>query len=305
MNPIVPLTAALAGVAAIGLAAAAPVAGRPSASAEERSCSASDGMVLIPAGAVLFGEDGPERPGNSIDVDAFWIDAHEVTNRQFAGFVQATSYRTTAERDGGGAVFVQPTDVNPYGDARQWWRFVKGATWRHPNGAQGASQRDFADMPVVQVSFEDAQAYARWAGARLPTELEWERAARGTQGQAIDPIRWAYDSKGKPVANTWQGDFPRHDDNQDGFHGLAPVGCFPANKFGLVDTIGNAWEWTSASRGDVNARVLKGGSFLCALNYCSNFRPAAWQAQERDLPTSHAGFRVVRDAPAADPPPGV
>jgi formylglycine-generating enzyme len=302
MNPAAPFVAVLIGVAVIGLTAA-PVDGRPAVSRTDRGCRAKDGMVLIPGGTVLFGEDGANRPGNFVDVGPFWIDTHEVTNRQFARFVDATGYRTTAEREGRGAVFIQPSDMNSYGDASQWWRFVQGATWRRPNGPDGAPQSDFAELPVVQVSFQDAQAYARWAGGRLPTELEWERAARGAQDQRVDPIRWAYDPKGKPMANTWQGEFPLHDDDQDGFHGLAPVGCFPANQFGLFDMIGNAWEWTATVTGDPGARILKGGSFLCALNYCSNFRPAAWQAQEQDLPTSHAGFRLVREVAAAAPPP--
>jgi len=294
MRRIIPLSVALAAIAAIGLTAASPADIHQAASRSDRDCHARDGMVHIQAGSVLFGEDGPGRPGRKVEAKPFWIDEHEVTNRQFAEFVKATGYRTAAETQGGGAVFVRPTAVDPYGDASQWWRFSKGASWRNPEGS-GAVPKAFPNMPVVQVSYEDAQAYANWAGGRLPTELEWERAARGAQDQNVEPLRWAYDAEGRPTANTWQGTFPSDNHDDDGFHGLAPVGCFPANAFGLQDMIGNAWEWTSAIRGGAGTRILKGGSFLCSLNYCSNFRPAGWQAQEQDLPTSHAGFRLVRD----------
>lgn len=273
----------------------------PSAAAEKRSntCGAVDGQVYLASGVTLIGEDGDGRPGKPVNVPGFWIDRHEVTNQQFAAFVRETGYRTQAEREGMAAVFIQPTTVSGLGNAAQWWRFVRGADWRHPTGPSQTAVSD--NLPVVQVTFEDAQAYARWAGGRLPTEVEWGRAARGEQYQAVDPASWAYDVSGKPLANTWQGIFPVVSQPEDGYPGLAPVGCFPANPQGLYDLIGNAWEWTvTPIGGESGRRILKGGSFLCSFNYCANFRPAGWQAQEQDLPTSHISFRVVRDGPPPD-----
>jgi formylglycine-generating enzyme required for sulfatase activity len=148
--------------------------------------------------------------------------------------------------------------------------------------------------PVVQVTYADAHAYAAWAGRALPDEVQWERAARGDQDGEVAPSAWAYDTQGKPIANTWQGVFPVANRRSDGYPDLAPVGCFPPNAFGLQDMIGNAWEWTTG-RSD-RGRVVKGGSFLCAFDYCANFRPAGWQAQEADLPTSHIGFRTIAPA---------
>ncbi len=296
-SPQLWIAALLAGAIASGLAAPGPaMSARPPAAKAASACRSADGLVHVPAGVVLLGEDGEGRPGRSVKVAEFWIERHEVTNRQFAAFVAATGYKTQAEREGQGAVFVQPHAIDGSGDAGQWWQFAKGASWRHPTGRETAPPATRAQMPVVQVSFEDAQAYARWAGGRLPTEAEWERAARGDQAHPVDPGRWAYDAKGKPVANTWQGVFPVVAQVEDGYPGLAPVGCFPASPMGLHDMIGNAWEWTTTEvAGAARNRTLKGGSFLCAFNYCANFRPAGWQAQEEDLPTSHVGFRLVRD----------
>ncbi|TCS15287.1 formylglycine-generating enzyme family protein [Caulobacter sp. BK020] len=255
-------------------------------------CHVQDGRAFVPAGSTDLGEDGPSRPGRSVRVEGFWIDRHEVTNRQFAAFVAATGYVTQAEREGGSAVFVQPEGLSG-DDAGQWWRFVRGASWRHPHGG-AADDLARADEPVVHVAYEDAAAYARWAGGVLPSEAQWERAARGDQDGPRTPSAWAYDSKGLPIANTWQGEFPLSQSGEDHFTGLAPVGCFPANAFGLRDMIGNVWEWTSSAAANrADERLIKGGSFLCAFNYCANFRPAAWQAQEMDLGTSHVGFRVA------------
>lgn len=287
--------------AAIGFALLATVllagsqtAGSASAqAARPRSCHAPEGQVKIPAGDVLLGEDGAGSPGRRERVEAFWIDRHEVTNAQFAAFVAATGYVTDAERQGGGAVFQQPDAVDGLDDARQWWRWVRGASWRHPTGPSSQIAERMED-PVVQVTYADAAAYARWAGADLPSVAQWERAARGDQRGPVAQIAWAYDEAGRPRANTWQGDFPVRNTARDGFHGLASVGCFQPNAFGLFDMIGNAWEWTRDTRGGVSERVVKGGSFLCSANYCANFRPAGWQAQEADLPTSHIGFRTVR-----------
>lgn len=257
-------------------------------------CATRDGQAFVPAGTVLLGEDGDGKPGQKVDVASFWIDLHEVTNRQFAAFVQATGYRTTAEREGGSAIFVQPVAAVALDSAGAWWRYGKGANWRHPQGpASDISQRE--DWPVVHVDYEDASAYARWAGGALPTEMQWERAARGSQATGRDPRGWAYAVDGHPVANSWQGVFPIRDTGGDGYAGLAPVGCFPATSFGLSDMVGNVWEWTSENRN--GAGLIKGGSYLCAMNYCANFRPAAFQAQEFDLGTSHIGFRIVTNTP--------
>ncbi len=286
----------LALVAGLTGGAAAPASGDRAGdvatirAAAPAGCGAANGRVFVPAGATTLGEDGPGRPGSNVRVEGFWIDRHEVTNRQFAAFVAATGYVTQAEREGGSAVFVQPESLDG-DDAAQWWRFVRGASWRRPHGAGG--ELAHADEPVVHVTFDDAQVYAHWAGGVLPSEAQWERAARGDQAGPRSPAAWAYDASGKPIANTWQGEFPLNQVGDDHYDGLAPVGCFPPNAFGLDDMIGNAWEWTQSAAGGEGRRILKGGSFLCAFNYCANFRPAAWQAQEQDLGASHIGFRVV------------
>ncbi len=262
---------------------------------------ASGDPAIIPAGTVLLGEDGADHPGRVVVVSAFVIDRHEVTNRQFAAFVAATGYRTQAEREGQSAVFVAPTEPVPLDNAGRWWRFVDGADWRHPQGPASTIARHDND-PVVQVTREDAEAYARWAGGRLPSEAQWERAARGRQDRATDPAGWAFDPAGQARANVWEGPFPLRDTGDDGFKGIAPVGCFGANAFGVSDMVGNVWEWTAGAGAGAGAGaqgLIKGGSYLCAMNYCANFRPAGFQAQEHDLGTSHIGFRLVYDrAPA-------
>lgn len=257
-----------------------------------RSCHAPGGVAVVPAGEAWLGEDGSAAPGRRVPVAAFNIDRHETTNRQFSAFVQATGYVTEAERQGGGAVFVAPDTQVSLDSPARWWRWTKGASWKAPNGPDSTIAR-LPDDPVVQVTYADAQAYARWAGRALPTEAQWERAARGRQSEARPQSAWAYDDTGRPIANTYQGPFPVADSGQDGYRGLAPAGCYPANAFGVYDMIGNAWEWTSATASDGQRRIVKGGSFLCSFDYCANFRPAGWQAQEVDLPTSHIGFRTV------------
>lgn len=260
-------------------------------------CITGDGRVAVPAGVVLLGEDGASRPGRRVAVAAFRIDRHEVTNRQFASFVAATGYRTRAERDGASALFVSPAAPVSLDDPAQWWRYVRGADWRHPAGpASDLTGR--AELPVVHVDRDDAAAYARWVGGFLPGVEQWERAARADQRDPREPTEWAF-AGGKPRANVWEGAFPMKDTADDGYAGAAPVGCFEANGLGLYDMVGNVWEWV-AGNGDVG--LVKGGSYLCAPNYCANFRPAAFQAQERDLPTSHIGFRVAYPpAPQRDP----
>nr|WP_299907912.1 formylglycine-generating enzyme family protein [Sphingomonas bacterium] len=259
-------------------------------------------MVAIPGGSFVMG-DNPlypeEGPPRTVTVKPFRIDSHELTNAEFAAFVKATGYRTMAERlppklpgappemlVPGSAVFTVPTHDDP-----RWWRWVVGAEWRHPSGpAESIVGRD--REPVVQIAYEDAEAYARWAGKTLPTEAQWEYAARAGQKALPEPV----DSEGRPQANYYQGVFPQRDLGLDGYKGRAPVGCFKPNAFGLYDMIGNVWEWTSdpgGPQGDMH--VIKGGSYLCASNYCARYRPAARQFQERGLGTDHIGVRFVSD----------
>jgi formylglycine-generating enzyme required for sulfatase activity len=178
-------------------------------------------------------------------------------------------------------------------DAARWWRFLPGADWRHPQGA-GSDLIGREDEPVVHVDREDAAAYARWAGGFLPDEAQWERAARGDQTQGVPATSWAFREDGSARANVWEGVFPVRDTGADGYKGAAPVGCFAPNDFGVHDMVGNVWEWVAGA--DATG-LVKGGSYLCAMNYCANFRPAAFQAQEQDLGTSHIGFRVAYSRP--------
>jgi formylglycine-generating enzyme required for sulfatase activity len=260
-------------------------------------------MVWVPGGSFVMGDDAhypEEGPPQTVAVKGFWIDAHEVTNAQFAAFVKATGYKTISERDPpklpgappemlapGSAVFNIPSDDDP-----RWWRWVVGAHWRHPSGPKETIiGRD--NEPVVQIAYQDAEAYAQWAGKELPSEAQWEYAARGGAVALPEPV----DAKGEPQANYYQGVFPVKNLNTDGYVGRAPVGCFTPNSFGLYDMIGNVWEWTrsSGSRADASepVNIIKGGSYLCAANYCARYRPAARQFQERGLGTDHIGFRLV------------
>lgn len=272
------------------------------------------GQVAIPAGKVVLGTDqgyADERPGDPLPVAAFWIDRTEVTNAQFDAFVRATGYVTDAERQGGAAVFQVPSSRELQSRPLAWWRFVRGANWRHPEGP-GSTLANRQRYPVVLVTQADALAYARWLGRDLPTEAEWEYAAKaGQQGPQLDAA--PRDAQGRPTANYWQGSFPVLDLAEDGHAGLAPVGCYAPNAYGLYDAIGNAWEWTrdlyggphqSHANGDpallkpapipAKARVvIKGGSYLCSPDYCVRYRAAARESQEPDMPTSHVGFRTV------------
>lgn len=297
-------------------------------------------VVRIPAGTFLMGSDEfypDEQPVHRRTVAEFWIDRNEVTNEQYAEFVDDTGYVTVAERELDPAMFpgADPADLVPGAmvftptagpvdlrDHRNWWRWQPGAWWRHPSGP-GSSIDERMRHPVVQIAYEDAAAYADWAGMRLPTEVEHEYAARG--GADGERFAWGADPYpgGVPRANTWLGRFPY--DNR-GVGGTAPVGSYPPNGFGLFDMIGNVWEWTSdyytprhlrLSDAPVDAghranllavasaepglpavprRVLKGGSHLCSPEYCLRFRPAARSPQAEDTGMSHVGFRCARDA---------
>lgn len=264
-----------------------------------RDCApAQSAAIAVPGGSFAMGahpEYAEEGPPNKVTMAAFDIDATEVTNAAFAGFVEATGYVTDAERAqpgfgaAGGVVFRMPTLSNP-----SWWHFVAGADWRHPDGPESSLEARMQE-PVVQVSYRDAQAYAAWAGRRLPNEAEWEYAANAG---AETIYAWGDERapEGEEMANTWQGSFPIQNTQADGYAKRAPVGCFPANDFGLFDMIGNVWEWTDSKVSQTGVEAvytIKGGSFLCAPNYCRRYRAAARQAQEAGLPTSHIGFRTV------------
>lgn len=287
-------------------------------------------MVRILGGEFTMGSDAfyrEERPARRVIAPDFWIDTHLVTNAQFAEFVDATGYITLAERQPdpalypdadpallcpGSLVFTQPASRVGLGDYRQWWAYVPGACWRHPQGPQ--SNLDGLDQhPVVHVTFEDASAYASWAGKSLPSEVEWEYAARGGLEGAAYPWGDEFAPEGRQMANTWQGQFPWQNTALDGYERTSPVGAFPANGYGLYDVAGNVWEWTATRYGNapgveesksccipasgVSAQdvrhVVKGGSHLCAPSYCLRYRPAARQGQTVDTSTSHIGFRCV------------
>ena len=254
--------------------------------------------VSLAAGSAQIGSDKgypEERPVRRVDIAAFNMDATEVTNGQFARFVNETGYVTSAETiqpgfdKAGAAVFTPPNATNP-----TWWRFVEGANWRQPEGPESSIKSRDSD-PVVQVSHEDAKAYAAWAGRALPSEAQWEYAARaGSQTRYVWGETRTID--GKEQANTWQGAFPIQNTEEDGFLRRAPVGCYSPNAFGLYDMIGNVWEWTDTVYRQSESEpvyVIKGGSFLCAENYCRRYRPAARQPQEAGFPTNHIGFRTV------------
>lgn len=293
----------------------------------ERTCHAYDGlptgfgedrlagMVRVPTGEFEPGSRqgyADERPAGRVAVAAFWMDRTEVTRAQFAAFVAATGYVSEAEREGAAAVFVAPRAgevVAPNG----WWRQVAGADWRHPEGPD-RGVADGANEPVVNVTYADAMAYARWLGRTLPTEAQWEWAARaGGRAESLEREPRADD--GRPVANYWQGVFPDVNTREDGHAARAPVGCFPANGYGLHDLIGNVWEWTrDAYRGPhqphgngdpstvrtpapaAATHVIKGGSFLCAADYCVRYRAAARHPHDVTLGTTHVGFRTVAPA---------
>jgi len=257
-------------------------------------------FVSIPSGAFIKGANPvypEERATLRLHVDGFELQRHEVTNAQFAAFVEATGYVTDAEKSGasgrpdaGSAVFGLIED----GDSkRQPWSLVAGATWKAPEGP-GSSIESRAAHPVVHVSLADARAYAAWAGGRVPTEVEWEYAAATGLPDADVSTSGAYAEDGTPRANTWQGVFPFYDQAEDGFSGSSPVGCFAPDRHGLSDMIGNVWELTDTPYGD-GTTTIKGGSYLCADNFCRRYRPEARQPQETHFSSNHIGFRIIRD----------
>ena len=268
-------------------------------------------FVWVPAAAVVVGDDHglpEERPARTVNVAGFWIGRHEITNAEFAEFVAATGYQTLAERNPpvvpgapvdmqqpGSAVFTAPTAASSL-----WWRWVGGAQWRHPRGP-ASDINGMGRHPAVQIAYDDALAFARWADKTLPSEEQWESAARQGGANPHEPV----DPSGNPTANYYQGVFPVRDMATDGYRGTSPIGCFAQSTLGAYDMIGNVWEWTSTAGSRPDAiepvGVIKGGSFLCAANYCARYRPAARQFQERGLGTDHIGFRLIdaeRPAPS-------
>ena len=292
-----------------------------------------ESMNWIPGGAFLMGSNSfyrEERPVRRAFVEGFWMDIYPVTNGEFRKFVDATGYVTYSERPPnpamypdadpallvpGSLVFVKPDRPVSLRNNLAWWEYRPGADWRHPEGP-GSSIAGRDDHPVVHVAYEDARAYAAWCGKELPTEAEWEFAARGGLDGKAYPWGDAANPEGRFLANTWQGQFPHENLNEDGYEGTSPVDAFPANGYGLFDMVGNVWEWTSSpydaapdqppqscchpNAGDDRSarRVVKGGSHLCAPNYCLRYRPSARQGETVDSSTCHIGFRcVVRKPP--------
>ena len=307
-------------------------------------------MVLIPGGEYLMGSDKSEsytneKPVHRVVVSSFFMDKYEVTNQQFLQFVNETGYTTTAEKkinwdemmsqlrpgtsrppdsllEPGSLIFKASSYPIPLNDESSWWEWEKGASWKHPSG-KNSSINEIMDHPVVHISWDDAVAYAQWAGKRLPTEAEWEWAARGKKTDAIYP--WGNESINEtPMkANFWQGHFPYKNTKQDGFHLTAPVGSFISNEYGLFDMSGNVWEWCSdfyhinsysydkekgicinpkgpktsydPSEPFAIKKILRGGSFLCNDSYCSGYRVSRRMSSSKDTGLMHTGFRCVKD----------
>ena len=314
---------------------------------------APEGMAWIPGGEFSMGAADPlgqdanvvgmqatedSRPIHRVRVKGFWMDRTEVTNRQFAAFAKATGYVTVAERRpraedfpgaspedlvAGSVVFTPPDHAVPLDSHFRWWSYVRGASWRHPQGPD-SDIRGRDDFPVVHVAFEDAEAYAKWAGKRLPTEAEWEFAARGGKSGQAYPWGNEFLVDGKFMANTHQGHFPDKDTRADAHAGIAQVASYPANGYGLFDVAGNVWEWTTdwyrpdyyaelaragtapdprgpdssydPAEPGVAKRVHRGGSFLCTEQYCSRYMVGTRGKGEPSTGTNHLGFRLVRDA---------
>lgn len=276
-------------------------------------------VVAIPGGSVTVGTDRPllpmdgEGPSRRVVLRPFRIDAHQVTNRRFAAFVGATGYRTEAERFGWSYVFhlfLGPEDRSPAPEGTPWWRAVQGAHWAAPEGP-GSGVADRLDHPAVHIAWTDAAAFAAWAGGRLPTEAEWEHAAKGGSDYARYPWGDAEPDDSRVFCNIWQGEFPTLNTLTDGYLGTAPVESFAPNGFGLFNACGNAWEWcadafrvrslSAAAKGRNAAaaaereRVMKGGSYLCHASYCTRYRIAARSGRSPDTSAGHLGFRVAYD----------
>lgn len=287
------------GFALLSLCLIAACGASPSGEAPPGGCGLSGdqigAFVEVPGGVLQKGRDAiypEERPEMTVHVDGFGIQAHEVTNDQFAVFVAATGYVSDAER---GVIEDRPGAGSAvFKGAR--WHLMREANWRAPEGA-GTSIEGKGSWPVVHVSLADAMAYAAWAGGRLPSEEEWEHAARLGLPDPERDTSGAFEEDGMPRANTWQGIFPVANTGDDGFSGAAPVGCFPADTLGLSDMIGNVWEWTDTPFAPGN-NTIKGGSYLCADNFCRRYRPAARHPQELDFSSNHIGFRIVKDLEA-------
>lgn len=256
-------------------------------------------MVRLEGGTFRMGSENfraEEAPEREVAVGPFSIDRHHVTNAEFRRFVEATGYVTRAERPGGGShVFVRPKGVRDLRDESQWWVYVVGANWRSPTGSGSKLVPGEDRHPVVHVAAEDAEAYAAWLGRRLPSEAEWEFAARG----GLDGADYVWgpekDDARKPRANVWRGVFPHFNRNKGEAIGTTPVGCYEPNGYGLWDMAGNVWQWTADAWQSGDSRVIKGGSFLCADNFCLRYRPAARQPGEAASGASHIGFRTVKD----------
>ncbi len=256
-------------------------------------------------------EVGPlhESPVHEVSVDAFYLDTHEVTNFEFAKFVEAAGYVTEAERWGWSLGFDPDAETTERVPGVEWWVKMDKADWRHPVGPESSIEGK-GDYPVVQVSWNDAVAYCRWAGKRLPTEAEWEYAARGGLTQKSYPWGDALQPQGRAMANTWEGIFPVSDSAEDGYAALSPVGSYPPNGYGLYDTAGNVWEWCEdwyygdyyrASpkenpRGPSQGveKVMRGGSWLCAPNYCHGYRVSHRNHGGIDTGLNHVGFRCAK-----------
>ncbi|MEM9790663.1 MAG: formylglycine-generating enzyme family protein [Planctomycetota bacterium] len=305
-------------------------------------------MVWVPGGEFTMGSDAPgswsnEQPPHRVRLDGFWMDRTEVTNAQFAEFVEATGYLTVAERpvnweamkqqvppgtpkppdemlQPGSLVFAPPAHPVPLDNVGAWWQWTTGASWRHPGGA-GTSIEGMDDHPAVHIAWDDAAAYAKWAGKRLPTEAQWEYAARG----GLDGARFGWGDTfrpdGKIMVNTWDGTFPHRNTLDDGHRLAAPVASYPPNGYGLYDMGGNVWEWTAdwyrddrhaqlrregvvvnpgspdapldMANPNAPSRVVKGGSFLCHVDYCESYRPSARRGLPTDTGLQHTGFRCV------------
>jgi len=344
------ISAAKAGLGAAAVSAqpvatntqtAQPVTDSPRTKVPPPPGPAPEGMVWIPGGEFWMGaEEFPDaQPWHRVSVDGIWMDKTEVTNNQFAKFVKATKYVTLAERApraedfpgappenlvAGSVVFSPPDHAVKLNDHFQWWSYVKGANWRHPEGPN-STVKDRGKYPVIHIAYQDAVAYAKWAGKRLPTEAEFEFAQRG--GLERKPYAWGDELRpdGKFMANTFQGHFPDKDTKEDGHERAAPVASFPPNKYGLYDMAGNVWEWTSdwyrhdyyktlaaegpltrnplgpvdsldPSEPGVKKKVHRGGSFLCTDQYCARYIAGGRGKGEPDTGTNHVGFRMVHEA---------